>query len=244
MNRRDKQKAETFLDIMRSAEELFLEQGFEKTSMRQIAEHSGLTKGALYHHFDSKEALLDRLCAEHHRVLVDAAGSVAEDRSLSCFVRIRGVIELARDMGMSHLSFVSEYLKVRNDEGSVMLKERLKKYDKKYYTALIGPLLKEAKEKGECDFSAPPELLAVFLYQLDQGVDEEIRRIFAEVKSPLQGEAIQSKTEQLIIDIMKTYVYIFSRILHLPAAEVSNLISLEETMHFYGEVLKAKRGTE
>jgi AcrR family transcriptional regulator len=242
MNRRDKQKAETFLDILRSAEDLFLEQGFEKTSMRQIAERSGLTKGALYHHFDSKEALLDRLCAEHYRVPLDAAGSAANDTSLSCFVRIRGVIELARDMGMSHLSFVSEYLKVRNDEGSVMLKERLKKYDRKYYVALIGPLLKEAKEKGECDFSGPPEVLAVFLYQLDQGVDEEIRRVFSESNASLETDKIQSKTEQGIIDIMKTYVYIFSRILHAPAAEVSNLISLEETMHFYGEVLKAKRG--
>jgi AcrR family transcriptional regulator len=242
MNRRDKQKAETFLDIMRSAEDLFLEQGFEKTSMRQIAERTGLTKGALYHHFDSKEALLDRLCAEHYRVMLDAAGSAANDPSLSCFVRIRKVIELARDMGMSHLSFVSEYLTMRSDEGSVMLKERLKKYDKKYYAALIGPLLKEAKEKGECDFSGPPEVLAVFLYQLDQGVDEEIRRIFAETNSSLETDKAQSKTEQGIIDIMKTYVYIFSRILHAPAAEVSNLICLEETMHFYGEVLKAKRG--
>jgi AcrR family transcriptional regulator len=241
VNRRDKQKAETFVDIMRSAEELFMKQGFEKTSMRQIAERSGLTKGALYHHFDSKEALLDRICAEHHQVMLDAAELTANDKSLSCFARIRRVIELARDMGISHLSFVSEYLKMRNDEGSVMLRERLKKYGKKYYAALIGPLLKEAKDKGECDFSAPPEILAVFLYQLDQGVDEEIRRVFADISAPLPAEYSQSKEEKFIIDIMKTYIYCYSRILRVPPEEVSNLISLEETMQLYGEVLKANK---
>jgi hypothetical protein len=49
-------------------------------------------------------------------------------------------------MGMSRISFVSEYLKVRRDEGSVMLKERLAKYDRDFFVAFVGPLLREAKE--------------------------------------------------------------------------------------------------
>jgi hypothetical protein len=61
-----------------------------------------------------------------------------------------------------------------------MLKERLRKYDKKIYADLIGPLLREAKEKGECDFAAQAEILAIFIHHLDQGVNEEIDRVFKE----------------------------------------------------------------
>jgi AcrR family transcriptional regulator len=233
MNRRDKQKAETFMDIMRSAEELFMERGYEKTSMRQIAEHSGLTKGALYHHFDSKEALLERMCGEHNRVLLNAVEPIIADQSLSCFKRIRRVMDISRGIGISNISFVSEYLKFRHDEGNVMLRERLKKYDKQFYAGVIGPLLKEAKEKNECNFSAPADILAVFVYQLDQGVNEEINMVFTE-----QNKA---EAEERIIDIMKTYVYSLSRILNASPDDVSNLISLEEAMHFYGIVLKKRR---
>jgi AcrR family transcriptional regulator len=216
---------------MRSAEELFMRQGYEKTSMQQIASRSGLTKGALYHHFDSKESLLERMCADHYRTLVSAARPILEDASLSCFNRIRRIIDLTRGMGMTNVSFVSEYLNVRSDESSVMLKERLRKYDKKLYADFIGPLLKEAREKGECGFVSSPGVLALFIHQLDQGVYEEINRIF--------GEHSKSEAEKRIIEIMKSYVYVLSRMLNTRPEEVAHLIGLEESMFFYGELLRA-----
>ncbi|MDR2133627.1 MAG: TetR/AcrR family transcriptional regulator [Treponema sp.] len=230
MNRRDRQKAETFVDIMRSAEELFMRQGYERTSMQQIADHSGLTKGALYHHFISKESLLERMCADHYRTLSDAARPIIDDASLSCFARIRGLIDLARGLGISSVSFVSEYLKVRSDESSVMLKERLRKYDRKFYVDFIAPLLRRAKEDGECSFASSPEILATFIQCLDRGVNEEINRVFSEYSRP--------EAERRIVEIMKTYVYTLSRMLNTRPEEVSTLIGLEESMHLYGELLK------
>ncbi|MEV0645288.1 TetR/AcrR family transcriptional regulator [Phytomonospora sp. NPDC050363] len=44
--------------IQRVALELFLEQGYEKTSLREIAERLGVTKAALYYHFKAKEDIL------------------------------------------------------------------------------------------------------------------------------------------------------------------------------------------
>jgi AcrR family transcriptional regulator len=217
---------------MRSAEELFMRQGYEKTSMQQIAGRSGLTKGALYHHFDSKESLLERMCADHYAALVNAARPILEDRSLSCFSRIRRIIDLTRGMGMTSVSFVSDYLKSRADESSVILKERLRKYDRNLYIDFISPLLKEAKEKGECDFASSPELLALFIHQMDQGVYEEIDRAF--------GEHSRSGAEKRIVEIMKAYVYVLSRILNTRPEEVSTLINLEESMFFYGELLRAQ----
>ena len=238
MNRRDKQKAETYTDILRSAEELFLEKGYEKTSMRLIAEKAGLTKGALYHHFDSKEALLDRMCSGHYRALSQAAESAVLGEAPG-FEKIRRVMEISRNMGMSQISFVSQYLKSRNDEGCVMLMDRLKKYDREFFLYFIGPLLKKAKETGECDFSVPPETLAVFLYHLERGMNEEISRVFNE-----GNPAASSGTEQQIIEILRTYVYVLSEILGCSQIEVSSLISLEEAVLFYGEVLKAIRNQE
>ncbi len=55
---------ETRAHIMDAAEKCFARHGYEATSVAQICECAGLTKGAFYHHFPSKHAvfmaLLDR----------------------------------------------------------------------------------------------------------------------------------------------------------------------------------------
>lgn len=53
--------ADTRQEILDHAADLFVEFGYERTSLRQIAERVGVTKAALYYHFASKEALLDAL---------------------------------------------------------------------------------------------------------------------------------------------------------------------------------------
>jgi AcrR family transcriptional regulator len=60
---------ERILDV---ALDLFVDRGYDKTSLREIAERLGVTKAALYYHFRSKE---DILMALHQRLhgLFDAA---------------------------------------------------------------------------------------------------------------------------------------------------------------------------
>jgi AcrR family transcriptional regulator len=54
---------ERILDI---ALDLFIEQGFDKTSLRQIAEQLGFSKAALYYHFASKDDILMALHMRFH----------------------------------------------------------------------------------------------------------------------------------------------------------------------------------
>src|SRR5271170_2436394 len=54
---------ERILDI---ALELFTEQGYDKTSLRDIAERLGTTKAALYYHFERKEDILLELHLRLH----------------------------------------------------------------------------------------------------------------------------------------------------------------------------------
>jgi len=51
-------KHETHERILDAAEELFLTRGLNETSMNDIVKATGLSKGALYSHFDGKEELI------------------------------------------------------------------------------------------------------------------------------------------------------------------------------------------
>ena len=51
-------RTDTRVRVQKVALELFAEQGYEKTSLREIAERLGVTKAALYYHFKSKEDIV------------------------------------------------------------------------------------------------------------------------------------------------------------------------------------------
>ena len=55
------EKGNTKLEILDTALELFSVQGFEATSLSQIADAVGIRKASLYSHFESKQAILDTL---------------------------------------------------------------------------------------------------------------------------------------------------------------------------------------
>src|ERR1700722_9406617 len=70
---------ERILDI---ALELFNEQGYDKTSLREIAERLGHTKAALYYHFERKEDILLELHLRLHALgeaALERLGGIDED---------------------------------------------------------------------------------------------------------------------------------------------------------------------
>ena len=71
---RKKHPEETVQLILDVAFRLFMEKGYEHTSIQDIIDHlGGLSKGAIYHHFKSKEDILfavtDRMVSESNQML-------------------------------------------------------------------------------------------------------------------------------------------------------------------------------
>src|SRR5688500_6894985 len=57
-------RPDTRARIQAVALDLFTEQGYDATSLREIAESLGVTKAALYYHFKSKEEIVDSFSAD------------------------------------------------------------------------------------------------------------------------------------------------------------------------------------
>jgi AcrR family transcriptional regulator len=55
--------------IEEAAYELFLEQGYSATSMRQIAERAGIALGGIYNHFAGKDEIFQQLIIDQHPYL-------------------------------------------------------------------------------------------------------------------------------------------------------------------------------
>ncbi len=72
-------------EIIRDSHDLFVQQGYHGTSMRQIAKEVGIALGGLYNHFGSKEEVFQAVFLEYHPyheilpALEAAEGDTAED---------------------------------------------------------------------------------------------------------------------------------------------------------------------
>jgi len=59
MARKTKEDAKkTYLALLEAAQRIFIKQGIAKTTLNHIAKDAGMTRGALYWHFENKDALI------------------------------------------------------------------------------------------------------------------------------------------------------------------------------------------
>ncbi|MBW3087845.1 TetR/AcrR family transcriptional regulator [Bifidobacterium sp. 82T24] len=100
--------------ILDSARRLFAEKGYEKTSVQDILDDLGLSKGGLYHHFKSKEAILDRLNADEWTTTARLLDELVGRKDMSALEKLRALIVSALDTP-DHLDLVRSQLALLKD---------------------------------------------------------------------------------------------------------------------------------
>lgn len=69
---RNRNPEETRRKILEVSKELFLEKGFDNTSIQDIIDGlGGLTKGVIYHHFESKDEILHSILSENNQEILN-----------------------------------------------------------------------------------------------------------------------------------------------------------------------------
>ncbi len=99
-------------EILRTAARLFQQQGYDATSMNDIAAALKLSKGGLYHHFQSKDEILFHL--------MDHAMNITQERVVNVVRGISGAEERLRTLIRLHIGVV---LSEGDREITVMLHE-------------------------------------------------------------------------------------------------------------------------
>ncbi|MEZ0396778.1 MAG: TetR/AcrR family transcriptional regulator [Anaerolineales bacterium] len=96
--------------ILEAAYALFIEQGYTATSMRQIAERTGLALGGIYNHFPNKAAIFSELILDRHpyrQVLPVLRDAPADDPETFVRAAAQAIIaELGRRPDFIKLMFI------------------------------------------------------------------------------------------------------------------------------------------
>ncbi len=147
--------------VLRRAIDLFNRQGYDATSITDLASDLGVTKSAVYHHFPSKEALLAAALDEALEGLTAAVASAADaTRDDRAYDRLRATVEASVAILASHLPAVTLLLRVRGNsplEQSAL--ERRRHIDEQLAT-LVG----RAVAEGDLRADVPPEVISRLVF--------------------------------------------------------------------------------
>ena len=148
------ERGNTKKEILEAALELFSVQGFEATSISQIASAVGIRKASLYSHFESKQAILDELVKEvleqYAAHSIFAKTDLGKDSDNLPFTpddsvqMIKGQIRYI--LHDPHISKARKMLVIEQFQNSELAKLQTKQnYSDvlEYFTGLIGQLIRQ-----------------------------------------------------------------------------------------------------
>ena len=140
--------------VLEAAASLFIRKGYEETTMQDIMEESGLSKGAIYHHFAGKQEILSTMIADAQMKVNTFFQEMEENAEMTVKEKISRIIRYFFDNKNQSMLIRNRWVEkvpyalvdtVRN--GNAFIAPR------------VAGIIKQGNENGEfrCDF---PEELA------------------------------------------------------------------------------------
>jgi TetR/AcrR family transcriptional regulator, cholesterol catabolism regulator len=148
-------------ELLSIAASLFAERGFTNTTVRDIADAAGILSGSLYHHFDSKEAIVDELLDTFQTELWKQYDAI-EASDLSPRGKLEAVVRASFDAIDHHHSEVAIF---QNDAAHLVTFERFAYLGERNnkFRALWTGLLEAGVSSGELRADLDVELVYRFL---------------------------------------------------------------------------------
>ena len=207
---RNRNSHETRKKILEVSKDLFLEKGFDNTSIQDIIDGlDGLTKGVIYHHFESKDEILQSIVSENNQEILN--------------YNWRGDTALKKIQNSLMDAFSN--LKYQRLVYSVSIMLRSPRLLGEQYLSLFSDFLPEIRKKvyeGVKDESIkteyPEELADLIILTLDVWIGfqisvfsvEELKRKMNFIKLTFEGLGVQLITDEMMEVIFKLFDHLKS----------------------------------
>jgi len=144
--------------ITGAAQRLFAEYGFAAVTVDQIAQAAGLAKGAVYHHFPSKEAIFEAVFERTSSALQQEVRSVAaasSDRLKAIAAGARAYFEACARPPFNRI--------ILKDGPTVLGWDRWREIDERYFLAMLPHAVEAAMEEGTIPRQPPGPLARLLI---------------------------------------------------------------------------------
>ncbi|WP_431028065.1 TetR/AcrR family transcriptional regulator [Lysinibacillus sp. LZ02] len=165
-----KEAGERRNEILDAADELFGQKGFDGTSTNDILEKVGIARGTLYHHFKSKEEIMDALIERYSIRLLETAQKVAADKSVPVVDRIIRVVMSMNLSGGGSQEIMEHIHRPQN----ALMHQKIQKVVINSLTPILAEIICEGIEQGLFNTPFPYECMEMVVTYANTIFDDDM----------------------------------------------------------------------
>lgn len=208
---RNKYPEETIQLILEEALKLFMEKGYDHTSIQDIINHlGGLSKGAIYYHFKSKEEIFEAVCekiANENTLYFDG---IRDDKTKTGLEKLRAMVRSSYENPNNKAIFAITD-KIVQDSKFMML--QVTQIFELVVPRFVEPIIRQGIGDGTIQTEYPKELAEVILTLLNIWINpgiakttpEEMGRKLIFLDILLRGIGIEIIDDEVVTRCVEVY---------------------------------------
>jgi AcrR family transcriptional regulator len=202
-------RRDAFVD---AGQRLISSKGYEQMSVQDVLDALDASRGAFYHYFDSKVALLEAVI---DRMVVEATARVEQilaDPAVSALAKLSRLLTDIADYKNARQDLLRGFLQVWLSDDNVLVRDKLRRLTVARLTPLLAAIVRQGCAEGTFSVTSADETARV-LVSLLQGLNEMASELFL----IRQAGAITLEEVEYTVS---AYLEAFERILGIPAGSL------------------------
>ncbi|MGR5062523.1 TetR/AcrR family transcriptional regulator [Photobacterium sp. DNB22_13_2] len=184
-------------EFISAANALFFSKGYANTSVNDLIQYVGVSKGAFYHHFDSKQAVLEAwsndMLVQYRKMI----GGLVDDPSLSALTKWTLLLRRTNQWEIGQKEIMLGFVKIINLDENLQLKHSFMQKVSALLASYYEAILRQGNQEQVFDVPSPAVTARLMVTVLN-GFSEELTR------KMLQAEQMQDLFDGVVEEVEAT----------------------------------------
>jgi AcrR family transcriptional regulator len=160
-------------DILDVARQLVYTKGYEQMSIQDILDALKISKGAFYHYFDSKQALLDGLVEQMLDEADQLMSPILEAKDLPALEKMKRYFDTGSRWKADQKDFLRNLMRVWYNDANALIRQKQETAIMRYFAPKLAGIIRQGIEEGSFTTKYPDQFADTML-GLSRGLEDKI----------------------------------------------------------------------
>jgi AcrR family transcriptional regulator len=205
-------RREAFVD---TALRLMQAKGYEQMSIQDVLDEAGASRGAFYHYFDSKTALLEAVVTRVVDTALSSVSPLVEDPSVAAVPKLEGLFRGIGQWKLERTDLMLALTRVWLSDENTLMRDKMWQHLMERLAPMLAAILRQGDDEGVFSVSSPGDTARVLVALLHGLNDLAVRTFVDRETSGVTLDEVES--------MVFAYVAAMERILGVPAGTLDLL---------------------